>query len=121
MVRSIAPHNAGDQGPGAEETAGKGRELVRRLGVRLSWDELVDRILRVKGRGRRGKLGVADETAVVDAAGEVEGRVGLDAVADGNDGQLRVTVRGGIALACLFDLRPACSMARCPWREGACS
>lgn len=88
VVSSVAPHNTRNQGPGAEQPRGQGRELVGRLGVGLVGDELVNRILGVEGLGGDGELGVADEAAVVDAAGEVEGRVGLETVADGDDGEL---------------------------------
>ena len=85
VVRGIAPHHAGDQGPGAEQTRRQRGELVAGLGVGLVGDELVDGVFGVERLGRDGELGVADEAAVVDATGEVEGRVGLDAVADGDD------------------------------------
>ena len=92
VVGGVASDDAGDQGPGAEEASGQRGQLVGGLGIGLvlGGDELVGRVVRVVG-GRLGReAGVADEAAVVDAAGEVEGRVGLHAVANGDGRELEV-------------------------------
>lgn len=90
IVGGVATDDAGDEGPGAEQAAGEGGHLVRGVGgVGGREDELVDRVFGVKvGRGGR-QLGVADEAAVVKAAGEVQRRVSLEGVAYGDDGELR--------------------------------
>lgn len=86
MIGGIAPHNASNERPCAEQPAGQGRQLVRRLGVCMRGDKLASRVFGVERGGRSRQLWVSDESAVVDTPGEVEGCVCLQAVADGDDG-----------------------------------
>ena len=67
MVRSVQTDDAGEEGPGAEGAGGEGRYGGERLG----------------GCGCFGGGG-----ARVDFLGGCEGDVGLDAVEDGDEGDL---------------------------------
>lgn len=90
VIGGVAADNAGDDGPCAKEAAGKGRHLVDGLGVLLvgGGNQLIGAVFRVMiSRGGR-ETGVRQEAAIVDSSREVEGRVGLDRVADGDDGEL---------------------------------
>jgi hypothetical protein len=82
VVGSVATNDAGNQGPSAEKAASKGSKLVGSLGVVVGGDELLSRVFRLELVGLGREFGVSDESTVVDSAGEVEGRVGLQRVAD---------------------------------------
>jgi hypothetical protein len=84
VIGGVEADDAGDERPGAEETTSEGRQLVGGLGIRgvCGRDELIGGVFGVVGRRGGRQLRVADEAAVVDATREMEGCVGLDAVAD---------------------------------------
>lgn len=88
VVSGVASNNAGDKSPSAEESTSEGSKLVGGLGVVLSRNQLVGLVFGFEGLGLGGKLGVADESTVVDSSGKVQGGVRLQRVADGDNGEL---------------------------------
>lgn len=88
VVSSVASNNAGDECPGAKQSAREGSQLVGSLGVILSRNQLVRLILGFEVVGLAGELWVANKTAVVDSSGKVQRGVRLQRIANGDDGKL---------------------------------
>lgn len=97
VIRSVQAHDARNEGPGAKAARREGGDLVRGalVGCRGRGNELVDGVFGGEGLGRGREGRVADEEAVVGAAGVVEGYVVLGRVSDGDERELGRRLAGG--------------------------
>lgn len=82
VVRSIQPHNTRDKCPSTKQSSAEGGELVSCFSSISRGNEFGGVVFWVVCCGGGAQVRIADEEAIVDAAGEVEGCVGLDAVSD---------------------------------------
>jgi hypothetical protein len=90
VVSGVASDDAGNEGPSAEQSAREGSQLVGSLGVVLilSGNQLVGLIFGFEVIGLARELCVANEAAVVDSSGKVQGGVRLQRVTNRDDGEL---------------------------------